>query len=104
MFPDVLSYFANCISYAILGAILGLTVDSWAENFQNEYQIRPLIMLVIQPLIMITILYILENYVSSNFANDWQANTKGLFFVFLYFGLQSNVYRNFRKLGSYDSP
>lgn len=91
---DSLIYYSECFSYATVGAILGLTIDILSAKLQLKYDIRPGLMWLIQMFVLITVLYIVETFISRQFAQDWQSTTKGLFFVFLYFGLQNNLYQN----------
>lgn len=89
------------ISKQIITAIaVGIVIDRISAYIQSRYKVNPIIMIIIQILFIISVLYIIEKFISQKFADEWQNNTPGIFFVSFFFGLQFNLFSNLLSLSN----
>lgn len=76
-------YFGETLFFVLLGIILGMT--GRIINIAIKYNIPSILFFFINLLIAIFFLYIIEQHISSHFANQLHASTAGAFFIFTYF-------------------
>lgn len=91
-------YFGITLCYSIPAIILGVICEKFTHYFQNKYMIDPLIAIFMQLFAAITFLCIIELYVCPSYGTSWQGITPGLFFVSIFFGLQSSFYNNIHNI------
>ncbi len=88
----------KCIAFALLGFAMGLSVDYFIHHIQNEYELKPITLIVMQLLITIIIFYGIDNYISSDFMDELQTSIYGIFFVVMYFNAQLNFELNIKQM------
>lgn len=86
------TYVIYCLLFTIPAIILGLAINRITMEIKKWLNPPIVLLVLIQLLIAILVLYIIETYISSKFSSGWQSNTPGLFFVAIYFGLQTLLY------------
>lgn len=89
-----LQYFGVTALYVFPAIILGVVCEKIIRYIQTTYQLNASIMIIIQLFLATLFLYIVEHYVSPKYGSNWQEITPGLFFVSIFFGLQSSLYTN----------
>lgn len=103
-FLNYLKYMQKSLYFAIPAIVLGLLIDNLFTKLQDEYSSRfegkigNFIFGVSQLLIVITTIYIIENYIGKEFISLLQETTSGLIFASLYYGSNVNMFNNFSKL------
>ncbi len=97
---NIFTYFAKSLKYIVPACILGISVERATKYVQTRYNLSPLISLVFQLILAILVLFVIEKYVSAQFATNWQSTSPGLFFVSIYFSLQPSLYDNISRLPS----
>lgn len=101
----MMAYRENALNYALqvgLQAIpaiaMGLIIDKVLKKLQDKFDLGPLVMILIQLIVVVVILFIVERYIATNYADAWQQTTPGLFFLIFLFGTQFNLFENIKKL------
>ena len=98
------TYYGKCGLYAIIGIGLGLLIERICKKIQSQYKpatITTITMIVLQLFMIISTLYIIEIYVSGQFAIEWQNTTPGFMFVALFFNLQPTLISNITALSPF---
>jgi hypothetical protein len=85
------------IRMLIPGVILGLLIDNSIRWIQYNIPLDSIVCILIQTFIMILTIYFLRR-ASSLYTDEFQNTLSGLFFVSLYFGLQSNYCTNIHNI------
>ena len=102
---NILQYYKVTAYHVIPAIILGVICEKLNNYLQIKYKIQPLVAVCLQLIIAIFFLYIIEIYICPSCGVEWQAITPGLFFVSLFFGLQtslySNIYNTAKQVGLY---
>jgi len=105
---NVFTYYASCLYYTALGIFLGLLLDIIGRKIKTQFNLSGFTSLVIQVVFVITVLLILEMYISKRFADNWQTGTPGLLFIVFFLGTQFLLFANFvsveGQLDSQDFP
>lgn len=91
-------YYPESGLHIITGIVLGLLIENVCKKIQSMFKLSPLLMVVIQLFMIVTILFTIETYISQTFGYEWQNNTYGLIFVALFFNLQANLINNINAL------
>lgn len=91
-------YYSQILQQAVPAIALGIVLDRTLKKMQNEYKIRPIIMIIMQIIIGIAILYLIEKYISKAYATAWQNTTPGFYFVTFYFSTQFQLFTNLGAL------
>lgn len=91
-------FYSEILKQIIPAAVLGIVLDRTLKKIQQDHEIRPVIMVVVQILIGIAILYVIENYISKPYAKSWQKTTPGIYFSLFYFGMQFQLFNNLNEL------
>lgn len=84
--------------HTVPAIILGIIVDKIVAKLQQLFNIPPIVAIIIQLLIVIYVLYLIEIYISKQYAFEWQNTTPGLFFSGFFFGTQFNLFTNISTL------
>lgn len=87
-------YFKVTALYVLPGIVIGVLCEKITRYLQTKYKLNPLVAIIIQLFIISVVLYLIEFYVSPEYGSNWQSITPGLFFVSVFFGLQSSLYSN----------
>lgn len=90
----VLQYFGVTALYVFPAIVVGVLCEKITRHIQINYELSALIMIIIQLFLATLFLYIIEYYLSPKYGSNWQEITPGLFFVSIFFGLQSSLYAN----------
>lgn len=94
----IIPYFKVTAYHIIPAIILGAICQKISAFIQQYFKLKPLVAIVLQLILMTLILYIIEVRISMLYGSQWQTITPGLFFVSIFFGLQSSLYNNIAAL------
>lgn len=89
-------------TYALVGIALGMATNRINEYAETELSVRAYahpVTSVGMKLIPTAATLLALQAVSGRFAADWQATTPGLFFVGLYFTMQTSLTKDLARLG-----
>jgi len=102
---DMMAYRENLLNYSlqiglqVIPAIaMGMIVDKVLKKLQHRFQLGPVVMILIQLIVIVVLLFIIEKYIATNYADAWQLTTPGFFFPVFFFGVQFNLFENLKKL------
>lgn len=104
IFSNYFKYIKDTLFFAIPAIILGLSIDNFFTKIQDELNSRfegkigNFIFGSSQLLTIITVMYIIEKYISKEYMSLLQESTNGLIFAALYYGAHVNMINNFSKL------
>lgn len=90
---SIINYYYNCLLFGIPGVYLGLIIESFFV-YETKKKGKCFVLGIKQLLVNIFILYIIQVHISDTFASQWQENTPGIFFVAMFFGVQTTMYNN----------
>lgn len=90
------AYIGKMATHIIPGFALGIAIDKVCTKFQEAYNLKPWLMIIIQLVVMIIVVYISEMVISWTRTQEWQDITPGFFFVSLFFGVQFNLFQNIK--------
>lgn len=93
-FNSMSSFYRKSFLHIAVGIGLGLLIENVCKKIQLNYKLSPLTMVIMQLFMIVTILYIVQSYISHSFAIDWQRITPGFIFVSLFFNLQTTLINN----------
>lgn len=101
----MMAYRENLLNYSlqiglqVIPAIaMGMIVDKVLKKLQHRFQLGPVVMILIQLIVIVVLLFIIEKYIATNYADAWQLTTPGFFFPVFFFGVQFNLFENLKKL------
>lgn len=94
----IFPYYKVSLYHIVPAIILGALCQHISQKVQDKYDLKPLYGIIFQISLMIAILYTIEVHVSLLYSSQWQSITPGLFFVSIFFGLQSSLYDNIIKI------
>mgnify|MGYP001003832233 CR=1 FL=1 len=77
------------------GIILGAFVEKISRYVNKKFGSK--IAIIFQLTILLLILYVIQFYMSIFFAHQWQTITPGIFFVAIYFSIQTTLFTNLTK-------
>ncbi len=89
---------SKCILYAILGLLLGITINLISKCTIHSLKISRLLRVFIQLVYCSMVFAFIKQYVSDRLVNNWINSVQGLFFVSVFFGVQ---YEMFTEIQSY---
>lgn len=92
------AYFGSCFIHVILGVALGKYIDEISYKLADKLKLSQMVYTILQMFIMICVLFVIENYVSSYFADEWQRTTPGILFSFTFFIAQKRLTKNLESL------
>jgi len=95
---NIFSYFGRAMIHIIPAYMLGINIERLSIYLQKKYNLDPLVMVVLQLTIAILIFYIIEKYISLQFAFDWQSAVPGIFFTAIFFNAQPSIVDNIKTL------
>lgn len=90
----ILPYYTVSAFYIVPSIILGIICQNITAYVQTICNLTPLTALIFQLVLAIFMLYVIEVWISPSFGANWQSITPGLFFVSIFFGLQTSMYNN----------
>jgi hypothetical protein len=94
----IIPYFKVSLYHILPAIILGAMCQRFCAYIQERYNLNSLAAIIFQLIVMVFILYIIEIRVSMLYGSQWQSITPGLFFVSLFFGLQTSLYNNIANI------
>lgn len=97
---NIFTYFGYCLMHAIPGLILGISIEYFTEYLQKHYKLKPLVAFIVQLILSILVLFVIETYISIEYAQQWQNITPGLIFIAFYFSTQPSLYSNTEKIAA----
>jgi len=102
---NVFQYYKITGYHTVSAIIIGVLCEKTCNYIQLRFKMSPLFMLCLQLVLSIFLLYLIEIYICPSCGVEWQAITPGLFFVSIFFGLQTSLYSNIssvtKQLGIY---
>ena len=102
---NVLQYYKVTGYHVVPAIFFGVICEKISNYLQLKYTIPPLVAVCLQLVLAIFFLYMIEIYICPSCGIEWQAITPGLFFVSIFFGLQtslySNIYSTAKQVGLY---
>ena len=92
-------YAFDCLKHSVPAVFIGILVDKFLKRVQEKYDVKPLVIIIVQTVILFVILYFIE-ITFTRYAQDWQETTPGIFFTFFLFCVQFNFFDNIKKVCS----
>jgi hypothetical protein len=88
---NIFSFTLKCLFFIIPAVMLGNYTDVTIKRVKNEKTLGNNLMsyILLQTLIIVSTFYLIL-LVSSGYASEFQLTIEGVFFMVLYFGMQSN--------------
>ncbi len=91
---NLLSYTTHFLLLSIPAIVFGYSINYFMKYIKKYYNYSPLTLFIINLLLSILLLYIIEKYVSPQFAKRWQEINPGIVFVVFYYTLQTELIEN----------
>ncbi len=95
---DFVTYYTAALAHIVPAIVLAKTIDKLSCTLKDNLDLSPLLTLMVQGTINVFVLFLIEDYVSRQYASQWQTTTPGIFFTVLFFGLQDNFIRTIALL------
>lgn len=92
------NFFIITIVHIFVALILGVIIETIAENLQFKLNLSPIIVLIIQLILSLIILYMVESRLIPIIGLNWAFYTPALFFGTLFFLVQDSIFKNFIKV------
>lgn len=89
---NVFSFYRVCLYHALPGALLGFMIEHATRKLTTQYQLTAIQAFGVQLFMAIGVLYVVEHYISSRYAAEWQITTPGFIFVAFFFTMQPSLY------------
>lgn len=80
----------NSIIMAFLAIFSGIVVEKLFINYFNKW-FNPTINIILHVIIAISLLYLIETFISNSFFNILSDPYTGMFFIAFYFNIQKNL-------------
>lgn len=96
---DVKSIFVYSMTAIVLGMIMDY-VNKKLDNNLSIFKQNRYVSVIAKILLIALVFNYIQDHISAEFASDWQSTTPGVFFVSIFFGLQSNLFSTLQAIQS----
>lgn len=80
------------VGYSLAGVVLGVIVNSLNVQFVDKNFAEPYSRLAIKLTVVVGALALIQTYLASGFAQEWQETTAGFIFLSMFLNSQSSLF------------